>query len=77
MSPPREVTVTGPVYWSAHVDQLVALLSTSTAAAIRDPSGATPTSDDVLVVTDPEEWALMRGELRDALLFAAGESAAI
>lgn len=72
MTESREVTVTGPAYWSAHVDQLVQLLASSTSSVIRDPSGEVPSPDDVLYLTDPRGWASSRGELLDALVFAAG-----
>lgn len=72
MSDAREVTVTGPVYWAGHVDQLVQLLASAPASAIRDPTGQVPSPDQVLYLTNPREWAARRGELLDALVFAAG-----
>jgi excisionase family DNA binding protein len=69
---PTEITVTGPAYWSAHVDQLVQLLASSNSSVIRDPSGHAPSPTDVLYLTDPHGWAASRGELLDALVFAAG-----
>jgi excisionase family DNA binding protein len=72
VSEEREITVTGPAYWAAHVDQLAQLLATSASSLIRDPSGHAPTADDVLYLTHPDEWAASHSELRDALVFAAG-----
>jgi excisionase family DNA binding protein len=72
MTASTEVTVTGPAYWSAHVDQLIQLLASSSAHVIGDPSGKTPSADDLVHLTRPQDWASSRAELRDALVFAAG-----
>jgi excisionase family DNA binding protein len=74
MTAPTEVTVTGPAYWATHVDQLVQLLRTAASGPLRDPSGQAPGPDDVLQLSCPEEWAVSRQELQDALAFAAGSS---
>ena len=75
MTESREVTVTGPAYWADNVAQLAQRLATSGSSVIRDPSGRAPTGDEVMYITHPEEWASSRGELHDALLFAAGRTA--
>lgn len=72
MTAPTEVTVIGLAYWASHVDQLVPLLAASASPVIPDPSGQSPSADEVLHLTRPQDWATSRGELHDALVFAAG-----
>jgi len=71
MTAPTEVTVIGLAYWASHVDQLVPLLAASVSPVIPDPSGQAPSADEVLHLTRPQDWASSRGELHDALVFAA------
>jgi hypothetical protein len=70
-----EVTVTGPAYWSARLEQLAPILRNSAAPTIRDLCGQHPTADDILQITHPQEWAADQAALRDALLFAVGTTA--
>ena len=74
MTESPEVMVTGPAYWADNVAQLAQRLASPNSSVIRDPSGRAPTGDDAMYITRPEEWAASRGELRDALLFAAGRT---
>lgn len=76
MTAPTEVTVTGVDYWAEKPEQLAQLLATSTAPAIRDPSGRPAVPDQIAVLTLPALWAENTQELRDALAFAAGQTAA-
>ena len=74
MTENREVTVTGPAYWSGRVEQLARLLEISRSTVISDPTGSAPSADDVLHLTHPDEWAANHQALRDALVFAASSA---
>lgn len=69
-----EVTVTGARYWIDKPEQLAQLLATSRANSIPDPSGQSPSADEVLQLTRPQDWASSRGELHDALVFAVSRA---
>lgn len=76
MSDPVEVTVASPGYWSGRVHQLAALLaSANPPSVIRDPTGAPPDPNQVVVLRGPAEWAAEPAALAAALA-AVGESAA-
>jgi excisionase family DNA binding protein len=73
MTAPTEVTVSGCRYWSDHVPQLAQLLQSSRAKVLSQP-GEAGGATDVVVLTQPTDWAQHVDELRDALLFASGEA---
>lgn len=67
----NKVAVVGPAYWSEHVEILAKRLQTS-ATTIRDPSGLSRSTNDVMTFVNPDEWAAHELELRAALKMAAG-----
>lgn len=74
MTSPPEITVTGVRYWADNPEQLAHLLATSTAPAIRDPSGQSIQPNEIVVLALPRLWSENPRELRDALAFAIGET---